>query len=113
MGLGTQKYRIFVYTFMSSLGFPLIGQFMRGRFFIFLHILFLTNVLVLPSGLLSSVIFVSICHDFHPEFLLTDGQLSHLVMREQGLEKQVVVTRFMTRNLSSIVGLSAVVAEYH
>ena len=102
---GIRKQRFFVYTLRSSIGLFLEGHHIKGSSLSRCHILLITNGLMHPSALCSSVASVYRCQlFFHP--ILGLGRLSRSSVIWHGWGKLARTACFIMVSLSSAVGSS-------
>ena len=102
---GIRKQRFLVYTLRSSIGLFLVGHHIKGSSLSRCHILLITNGLMHPSALCSSVASVYRCQlFFHP--ILELGRLSRSSVIWHGWGKLAKMACFIMVSLSSAVGSS-------
>ena len=109
---GIRNCPFFVYTFKSNIGFSCIGHHMRRAMIVF-HTFCLTKGLMHPCALCSRIKLVYICQLLYqrmPSF--GDGRHRLSIWKEHGLGRQALMAFFRIRSVPSVVGSSAVVAEY-
>ena len=114
----TRKHLFFVYTFRSSIGFPFSRHHIRGCCFTLLKILFVTKSLMHPCALFSNVILVYMCQLFFqqgPSFGDSRLNRSKKIVHDCdcGFGRLTLMAFFHIYSLSSVVGSSAMVMEYH
>ena len=111
---GTLKHLFFEYIDMSSIGLLFVGQVMRGWSWIFFQIVCVTKDPMHPLALCSRVMSVYRCQLLYhscPPF--GEGRLHLHLEKAHGLGREEEMAFSNIPSLSSVVGSSAGVAEYH